>query len=90
MVELANELQQKKVAKECADWIEQKVEIKTIRQANLFHGKMYHVSRGEIENAILGSSNLTVRGLGFGNGNNSIELNLVVDSNRDRRNKESV
>ena len=84
-IELANELQQKKVAKECAEWIEQKVEIKTIREANLFHGKMYHVARGEIEDAILGSSNFTVRGLGLGNGNNNIELNLIVDSNRDRR-----
>jgi SNF2 family DNA or RNA helicase len=84
-LELANKLQQKRVAKECADWIERKVEIKTIRQANLFHGKMYHVARGEIEDAILGSSNFTVRGLGLGNGNNNIEFNLIVDSNRDRR-----
>ena len=84
-LELANKLQQKRVARECADWIEQKVEIKTLRQANLFHGKMYHVVRGEIEDAILGSSNFTVRGLGLGDGNNNIELNLVVDSNRDRR-----
>ena len=84
-LELANKLQQKRVARECADWIEQKVEIKTIRQANLFHGKMYHIARGEIEDAILGSSNFTVRGLGLGNGNDNIELNLIVDSNRDRR-----
>ena len=46
---------------------------------------MYHVARGEIEDAILGSSNFTVRGLGLGNGDNNIELNLIVDSNRDRR-----
>jgi SNF2 family DNA or RNA helicase len=84
-LELANKLQQKRVARECAEWIEKKVEIKTIRQANFFHGKMYHVSRGEVEDAILGSSNFTVRGLGLGNGNDNIELNLVVDSNRDRR-----
>jgi hypothetical protein len=30
-LELANKLQQKRVAKECADWIDQKVEIKTIQ-----------------------------------------------------------
>ncbi len=84
-LELANKLQQKRVAKDCADWIEEKVEIKTIRQANLFHGKMYHVAKAGIEDAILGSSNFTVRGLGLGNGNNNIELNLIVDSNRDRR-----
>jgi phosphatidylserine/phosphatidylglycerophosphate/cardiolipin synthase-like enzyme len=37
-----------------------------------------------VEDAILGSSNFTVRGLGLGSGNN-IELNLIVDSNRDRQ-----
>ena len=43
---LNNRLQQKAVAKECADWIQSKVEIKSIRQANLLHGKMYHIDNG--------------------------------------------
>lgn len=84
-LELANRLQQKRVARECADWIEKKVEIKTIKQSNLLHGKMYHVATAGVEDAILGSSNFTVRGLGLGNGDNNIELNLIVDGNRDRR-----
>jgi SNF2 family DNA or RNA helicase len=84
-LELANKLQQKRMAKECAEWIESKVDIKTIKQSNLLHGKMYHVATGGVEDAILGSSNFTVRGLGLGNGDNNIELNLVVDSNRDRQ-----
>lgn len=83
-LELANRLQQKRVATECAQWIEDKVEIKSIKQSNLLHGKMYHVARGEVEHAIMGSSNFTVRGLGLGSINN-IELNLEVDSSRDRR-----
>ena len=32
-----------------------------------------------------GSANFTVRGLGQGNSNNNIELNLIVDGNRDRQ-----
>ncbi len=84
-LELANRLQQKRVAKECADWIERKVDIKTIQQSNLLHGKMYHVATAGVEDAILGSSNFTVRGLGLGEAGNNIELNLVVDSNRDRQ-----
>ena len=32
-LELSNKLQQKRVARECADWIEQKVDIKTIKQS---------------------------------------------------------
>src|SRR5437763_12194461 len=46
---------------------------------------MYHMDSEGVEEAILGSSNFTVRGLGLGNGNHNIELNLEVDSNRDRR-----
>lgn len=84
-LELANKLQQKRVAKECADWIERKIDIKTIKQSNLLHGKMYHVATAGVEDAILGSSNFTVRGLGLGTGNNNIELNLIVDGNRDRQ-----
>jgi SNF2 family DNA or RNA helicase len=82
---LANRLQQKHVAKECADWIAAKVDIRTIRQSNLLHGKMYHIANGGVEDAILGSSNFTVRGLGLGASGNNIELNLVVDGNRDRQ-----
>jgi SNF2 family DNA or RNA helicase len=46
---------------------------------------MYHISNNGVEEAIIGSSNFTVRGLGFGESGNNIELNLEVDSNRDRR-----
>ncbi|MCL0066220.1 phospholipase D-like domain-containing protein, partial [Dehalococcoidia bacterium] len=81
---LANRLQQKRVAEECARWIEDKVEIRSVRQSNLLHGKMYHIARHGIEDAIMGSSNFTVRGLGLSSAGNNIELNLEVDSNRDR------
>ena len=73
------------MARECAEWIENKVDIKTIKQSNLLHGKMYRVANAGVEDAILGSSNFTVRGLGLGNGDSNIELNLIVDSNRDRQ-----
>ena len=83
-LELANKLQQKRVAKDCAEWIEQRVQIKTIKQSNLLHGKMYHIATAGVQDAILGSSNFTVRGLGLATENNNIELNLIVDGNRDR------
>jgi len=84
-LQLANRLEQKRVALDCAQWIADKAEIRSVRQTNLLHGKMYHMSLNGIEDAILGSSNFTVRGLGLGQLNNNIELNLEVDSNRDRR-----
>ena len=82
-LELANRLQQKEVARRCAEWITNKVEIRSIRESNLLHGKLYHVDDGRREHALMGSSNFTQRGLGLSAAPN-IELNMVVDSDRDR------
>jgi hypothetical protein len=80
---LSNRLQQKCLAKACSDWIKEKVSIKSIKQANLLHGKMYHIDDDGRKKALVGSSNFTVSGLGYGS-NPNIELNLEVDSDRDR------
>lgn len=82
-LELANRLQQKEVARRCSEWIRNKVDIRSVRQANLLHGKLYHIDDGRREHALLGSSNFTRRGLGISVTSN-IELNLIVDSDRDR------
>lgn len=81
---LARRLAQKRIARECADWIRRKVDIRSVRHGRLLHGKLYHIANGPVEEALLGSSNFTVAGLGLGSGAN-LELNLVVDSARDRR-----
>lgn len=83
-IALANKLEQKRIARECAEWIEAKVCIRSIKRAGLLHGKMYHISDRGRDAAILGSSNFTVHGLGLGADGNNIELNLIVDSERDR------
>ena len=82
-LELANRLQQKEIARRCAAWIRDKVNIRSVRQANLLHGKLYHIDDGRREHAILGSSNFTRRGLGL-SATPNIELNLIVDGDRDR------
>ena len=84
-LQLQNRLLQRRVAKECADWIADKVQIRSVKQSNLLHGKMYHIAHKGIEDAIMGSSNFTVRGLGLGTKGNNIELNLEVDSSQNRR-----
>jgi len=81
-LELTNRLQQKEIARRCAEWIKNKVEIRSVKQTNLLHGKLYHIHDGHREHAIMGSSNFTRRGLGLSTVPN-IELNLIVDSNRD-------
>lgn len=76
---------QKAIAKECSQWIKDKVEIRSMVKPNFLHGKLYHVKQESgIEKAIAGSSNFTVNGLGL-SGSKNIELNLVVDSDRDRQ-----
>ena len=83
-LELREQLQQKPIAKACAEWIEKKVEIRSTRQSNLLHGKMYHIANNGMEKAIMGSSNFTVRGLGLNPPHDNIELNLEVDDSQDR------
>ena len=80
---LRNELSQNEIAKACADWIEKKVKIKSVRKSNFLHGKMYYIENGNSEDAIIGSSNFTVRGLGLSEKASNIELNLEVDSKSD-------
>ena len=82
-LELGKRLHQKQLAKECADWIRSKVNIRSVKQSNLFHGKMYHVRSHGRDDAIMGSSNFTLNGLGLG-ANSNIELNLEVNDRRDR------
>lgn len=83
-LKLIDQLRQSQIAKACADWIRQKVCIKSVRQPNFLHGKLYHITaHNGTEKAILGSSNFTLCGLGLTNTPN-LELNLIVDSDRDR------
>ena len=76
-------LKQNWVAKECAAWIREKVKIQSIQKSNLMHAKMYHIANNGVEDAIVGSSNFTVRGLGMSSTDNNIELNLAVDDKQD-------
>ncbi len=57
-LELGKRLQQKQLAKACADWIRSKVNIRSVRQNNLLHGKMYHVRCDGVDDAIIRSSTL--------------------------------
>ena len=81
-IELTNVLEQKSIAKECHKWIENKVQIKSMKQNNLLHGKFYYIDSIYTKNAILGSSNFTRSGLGFAKSSN-IEINLKMNDIRD-------
>lgn len=83
-ISLKKTLIQKPLARACADWIQRQVEIRTIKQANFLHGKLYHIAQETEASALAGSSNFTLRGLGFGAAPN-VELNLNVRSDEDKR-----
>jgi len=84
-IPLESRLTQKTISKECSDWIKEKTEIRSMVKPNFLHGKLYHIKQESgIEKAIAGSSNFTVNGLGLG-GSKNIELNLIIDSDRDRQ-----
>ena len=81
---LGNQLSQRRLARECADWIRRKVEIRSVTRSGFLHGKLYHIQDGKLANALVGSSNFTVPGLGLLPQGNNIELNLIVADDRDR------
>ena len=84
-IALTRNLRQQSIARECAEFLRQKAEIRSIVKPNFLHGKLYHITQPNgVQKALLGSSNFTVNGLGAGTRHN-IELNLVVDSDRERR-----
>lgn len=80
---LTEQIRQRAFALRCARWIRERVEIRSVRRAGLLHGKLIHIDDGRRAHALLGSSNFTMNGLGLGQTSN-IELNLVVDGDRDR------
>ena len=82
-MDLNNRLSQSAIARLCVEWIREKVDIRSMIKPNFLHGKLYHIihSNGR-EMSVMGSSNFTYNGLGFGDSKN-IELNLITDSNRD-------
>ena len=83
VIPVENRLQQKMLAKQCSKWIREKVEIKSMVRPDFLHGKLYHIEKSNgLEEAITGSSNFTVNGLGLGARPN-IELNLIVNDRRD-------
>lgn len=82
-MELKNSLSQKSLAQECNNWIQDKVDVKTIKDSSLLHGKLYHIANSERTAALMGSSNMTHNGLGCGVKPN-VELNMDIRNEHDR------
>lgn len=75
---LRNQLNQAKVASECAKWIEKQVHVKIAVRSGLIPQTLFHVSNGSDENiAIQGSSQFTSTGLGYTE-SDSFDMNMCV------------
>lgn len=70
---LGNQLTQKQAARDCAAWIRNKVEIRSVTRSAFLHGKLYHIRKNGLDQAILGSSNFTVPGLGLKSSGNNVQ-----------------
>lgn len=83
VIPIESRLRQKSISKECSDWIKEKVDIKSMVKPNFLHGKLYLMENPNgVKEAVMGSSNFTVNGLGMG-GSPNIELNIVIQDRRD-------
>ena len=61
-----NQLNQHQIAKECADWLTNKAEIKRVNNPYSVNQNLFHVQKAQDSAvAIQGSSNFTTSGLGF-------------------------
>ena len=72
-------LQQKALAKRCAEWVRRDtVAVRSVSRANFLHGKMYLTTSPNSASGVVGSSNFTKRGLG-GSDRPNLEINLATD-----------
>ena len=73
-------LQQKALAKQCAQWVSKdSVAVRSVSRANFLHGKMYLTTSPSSASGVVGSSNFTKRGLG-GSDRPNLEINLATDN----------
>ena len=72
-------LQQKALARQCAQWVSQdNVAVRSVSRANFLHGKMYLAESPDGRAGVVGSSNFTKRGLG-GSDQANLEINLATE-----------
>lgn len=65
-IRLRNELKQAKIARECAQWVQQKAQVRTTKQNGSVNQTLFHVDNGSAPGlAIQGSSQFTSSGFGY-------------------------
>ena len=76
-IKLRNELGQAHIAKECAKWVEQKAQFKSLKRPNPAQQRLIHIENGGEDIAINGSVDFTTDGLGITN-SRRFDMNTVT------------
>lgn len=80
-IKLKNELNQTTIAKECAQWLKNKAEIKSLKFPNLAQPRLIHIDNPEKENiSISGTVDFTTDGLGITH-SNRMDNNICIVGN---------
>lgn len=76
-IKLRNEMKQAAIAKECAAWLEQKAEIKSLKQANPAQPRLVYIDNDADSVSINGTVDFTTDGLGI-TPSNRIDTNVCI------------
>jgi superfamily II DNA or RNA helicase len=77
-IKLRNELNQAHIARECAQWVRQKVEFKSLKRVNPAQQRLIHISSAHDEAVVIhGSVDFTTDGLGITH-SNRLDMNTCL------------
>jgi len=79
-MKLRNEMRQSAIAKECAEWLSEKAEIKSLKRENPAQPRLIHIDNGNDSVCINGSVDFTTDGLGI-TPSNRIDSNTCMYGN---------
>lgn len=83
-IKLRNEMKQSAIARECADWIRRKVEMRSLKVPNAAQPRIIHVKNGGVDDlSINGTVDFTTDGLGL-TPSNRIDSNLCMSGDATR------
>ncbi len=76
-IKLRNEMKQAAIAKECAKWLSEKAEIKSLRESNPAHPRLVYIENDEENISINGTVDFTSDGLGI-TSSNRLDSNMCL------------
>jgi len=79
-IKMRNELNQAHIAKECANWLREKVEIKSLKKSNPAQQRLIYVENKDINMSINGTVDFTADGLGFAHSSRN-DMNACIVGN---------